>query len=107
VAILEAAQARLQAEAKRREQDYQAALQQLDADRRLLAEAWERLEQEQLETPVVAAAAATPATPASERPAAPRPAADPASEAVTRSILQQFQSLQGDVRRNARERKGR
>src|SRR4051794_15191694 len=34
---LEAAQARLQGETKRREQEYQAALQHLESDRRLLA----------------------------------------------------------------------
>src|SRR4051812_31485999 len=47
VVSLEAANARVVAEARRREQEWQEVLRQLEADRLLLAEAWERLEQQQ------------------------------------------------------------
>ena len=110
VSVLEAAQARRQAEAKRREQEWLAVLQQLEADRRLLAEAWERLESQQLETghgPPSAPVAPVERA-AVERPVVHRqPNNDPDDDPVTRAILRQFQALKGDVRRNAKGRNGR
>jgi hypothetical protein len=110
VAFLEAAQARLHAESKRREQEWSVLLEQLENDRRMIAEAWEKLEQERIGQP-----AGPPAThPASEPDRAPNaataallPQSDPAGDAVAKAVLRQFQSLQSDVRRSAKERKGR
>lgn len=109
---LEAAQARLQAEGKRREQEWQTVIEQLEADRKLLADAWERLEQQQIAAPQPQAQAQRAS--AAERPAAVaattpyRPiAADEPDDPVTRTILRQFQALKSDVRRNAKGRNGR
>lgn len=109
VATLEAALARLQAEIKRKEQDWQSRTQELDADRRLLVESWERLEQERLDTPQ---SVAQPRPSIPERPPTPQPVykpagADDADDPVTRSILRQFQALKNDVRRNTKEPSGR
>ena len=114
VSVLEAAQARLQAEAKRREQEWLAVLQQLEADRRLLAEAWERLEQERIEASVPHAppprgrGRRTHAAP--DRPRRPSAVGDPRCRKtmpVTRAILRQFQALKSDVRRNNKGRSDR
>ena len=109
--VLEASQARLQAEARRREQDWQVMMQQLEADRRLITEAWDRLEQQRIE---LAPDHSSPRPPGSRRrprkpvvPASRQAEVDPASDLVTRSILEQFQALRNDVRRNARGRSGR
>jgi hypothetical protein len=115
VVVLEAAQARAQAELKRKEQEWQETLQKVEEDRKLITEAWERLERERVAGPpaqagvgvrVVAGVAAgtgtvTPA--AQERPAPAAFYAPPAAgeELVSREILRQFQALRGDVRRNA------
>jgi hypothetical protein len=107
---IEEAQVRLRTQAERRDQEWQAALEQLEGDRALLAEAWERLERERVESSAAAApqtkgrvSAAT-----AERAAAPvRPQIDPAEVAndqVAHTILKQFQALRNDVRRNARRR---
>jgi hypothetical protein len=118
VAVLETSQSRLQAESKRREQEWQATLEQLEDDRRLLAEAWQRIEHERLEAPaphpqVQRLVAGDPGAP---QPAAPvRPAAESARPAaggdgddpVARAILWQFQALKSDVRRNAKYREER
>ncbi len=108
VATLEAAQSRLLAEAKRKEQEWQNVLQQLESDRRLLAEAWERLEQEQLDLPQapVTPHAHVSVTPTVERPPVQRPVTDSSDDVVTRQILKQFQALKSDVRRNAKGRSG-
>lgn len=102
---LEAAQTRLQAELRRREQEWHDALQQLEDDRRLLTEAWERLEQErvegapspQAESPREAVSRAEHAPPATHR----QPDPGSGDDSVTREILRQFQALRGDVRRAA------
>jgi DNA repair exonuclease SbcCD ATPase subunit len=105
VAVLEAALARTQAESKRREQEWQGVLQQLEEDRRLLAEAWDRYEREQVEGPAqpLATPPSAPVAVQSQRPHV----FDVASDSVTRAILQQFQALKNDVRRNAKGRNGR
>ena len=111
VEVMGATVARLQAEATRREQQWQAGLQQLESDRRLIADAWERLEQAQVDAPQRSNAdAERPATAPPPAPAEPVPrqsADETADDPVTRAILRQFQALQGDVRRNARGRNGR
>jgi hypothetical protein len=110
VATLEASQSRLHAESKRRGQEWNLLLEQLENDRKMLAEAWERIEQEQLGPPT-GLTAAQPAPDLERAPAAATalelPQVDGAEESVTKAILRQFQSLQSDVRRNAKERKGR
>ncbi len=84
-------------------------LTQLEKDRQLLAEAWERLERERIDA-IAAGSAARPAVPAHHpHPAegismhgspAPRPtAAAETANPVTESILRQFQTLCSDVRR--------
>ena len=102
---LEAAQARLQAELRRREQEWHDAVQQLEDDRRLLTEAWERLEHERVEgtPPPQAASPHDAASRVEHAPAAAHRQPDPVSgdDSVTREILRQFQALRGDVRRAA------
>jgi hypothetical protein len=106
VADLEDRQARLVAEAKRREKEWEAGMEQLESDRRMIAEAWERLERERIDG--TASAQAVP------RAAAPRPQPAPvfrpavtaeSNDVITHAILQQFQALRGDVRRNANGRR--
>jgi hypothetical protein len=105
VAALEASQARLQSELKRREKEWLESLQQIEDDRRLLTEAWERLERERVEAqpasrhgaPGSGGPAVVPAGVATYQP----PAAGSSDLMVTREILKQFQALRGDVRRNA------
>jgi hypothetical protein len=112
LSTLEASHARLQAESRRREQEWQEFLEQLESDRRLLAEAWERLEQEQTSAAPAAAAQAPPTSRISPA-GAPHPAVPQAEkeeqegeDPVAKAILKQFQALQGDVRRNAKGRGG-
>jgi hypothetical protein len=102
IAALEAASARLQAESKRKEQEWQAILKKLDQDRVLLAEAWDRLEQQQVEAPVPQVAT-SPTTVTAAR----RAPTDEGDDPVTRAVLWQFQALKSDVRRNAKGRNGR
>src|SRR5262245_41720244 len=45
-------QGRIVAEAKRREQEWESGLEQIENDRKLLAEAWERLERDRIDGPV-------------------------------------------------------
>jgi DNA repair exonuclease SbcCD ATPase subunit len=111
IAEYEEAQIRLRTQADRREQEWRAALEQLDDDRKLLAEAWELLERERIEGMATAQAPAPGRERNAERAAAtapqgrPRPdAADPANDSVTLAILQQFHALRNDVRRNAKRR---
>jgi hypothetical protein len=107
VMTLETAQARLLAESKRREQEWQAVLEQLDEDRRLLAEAWEEVERERVEGSTSRPAERpTPPNPADPPPTRP-PAVESTDDPVTRAILWQFQTLKGDVRNNAKGRNGR
>jgi exonuclease VII large subunit len=113
IAEFEEAQARLRTQADRREQEWQASVEQLEGDRVLLAEAWDRLERERIEAvaapqgqgqvPVRSPVAGREAVPP-ERPR-PRPEMDdPAHDSVTLAILQQFHTLRNDVRHNTRRR---
>ena len=86
-------------------------LEGLEADRRLLAEAWERLEQLQVQyepraspEPVVSAPSPPPAAASA---AASARADDDENDPMTRAILRQFQVLSNDVRRAARGKGGR
>jgi len=115
LAEAEERQGRIVAEAKRREHEWDNGLEQLESDRKLLAEAWERLERERVDGPHSGAAQA-------HRPAGPQPraaaqpqaaeafrpvAATEANDGVTHGILQQCQALRSDVRRNANGRRPR
>jgi DNA repair exonuclease SbcCD ATPase subunit len=111
IADYEEAQRRLIAQAERREQEWQLSLEQLEEDRKLLAEAWDQLERERIENGagVDGQAPGQPrqAERAATQPARPRPRpemADPANDSVTLGILQQFQALRNDVRHNSKRR---
>jgi len=110
-AALVAAEARAADRQRDRDREWDEQLDRLDADRRLLAEAWERLERREVEAPAHARAHAhahhpgTDPEPPKARPPspAPVPAGDPgADDPVALAILRQFQALKSDVRRNAR-----
>jgi hypothetical protein len=112
IAEIEEAQLRLRTQAERREQEWRAALEQIEGDRALLAEAWEQLERERVEAPAAPASQAPRRAPAgtTERglttPVRSRPEpAEAANDHVAHTILQQFQALRNDVRRNARPRR--
>lgn len=101
---LEQAELRMQAEAAQWEQERQAAIAQIDHDRRLLAEAWERVEREQVNAAVVPATERTRPASIARQPAAwPVPLAGETGrdQPVAEEILRQFQSLRRDVRRAA------
>lgn len=101
VATLEASHSRLQSELKRREQEWADLLHEIEDDRRLLTEAWERLERERIE------AAQADAAPSARDRATPQVSAagtrlvPEADDTVARAILWQFQALKDDVRNNA------
>jgi hypothetical protein len=113
---LEETERRLSAQAERQEREWNASLIQLEADRRLLAEAWERVERERIEYlgasdphaqgqgqqngPPAALAHADAPVPTGSITADSDPK-QPAAQA----ILRQFETLCGDVRRNAAERR--
>jgi hypothetical protein len=121
----EEAKVRVRLQAERREQEWQAALEQLEGDRALLAEAWDRLERERIEAPDPARslspwervaegrvrAGAPPGATASgsdrlrtsAQPTPPEPN-DATEDHVAHTILKQFHALRKDVRRNARPR---
>lgn len=113
IAELEERQTRLVAEAKRREQEWQNNMAQLENDRKLLAEAWARIERERIEHAGSGAGAGVGAGSgrAASAPAAPaapvfRPAvADGTDDVISHAILRQFQALRSDVRRNANGRR--
>lgn len=100
----------LQDEIELHRREWEARVEELDHDRRLLAEAWEQLElAQQACTPM----AARPADerlrhdPRSEAPPPPAPAPAPSPEpdgVVDRAILRQFEALRRDVRRTAESR---
>ena len=116
LAEIEEAERRLSSQAERQRQEWIACLSQLDADRRILALAWERVEQDR-----IACAGASkpnhgshpqgksqessvPATlPHNSAPVAARSAAasSVANDPVALQVLRQFQTLCSDVRRNA------
>lgn len=108
VSTLEASQARLHAEFRRREQEWEENLAQVEHDRKLLTEAWERLEQEQADV----TAHTDPVKPAGPpgKLAAPTAAPtiyQPGGDSVTTAILREFEALRGDIRRNAKSTSGR
>jgi hypothetical protein len=108
---LEHAHMHMKNEAERWERERRTMLEQIEHDRRVLAEAWERLEREQVKNFAVPAAASPPATlPSPPLPTTyvgptPWPAtlssAPGRDHPVTEEVLRQFQSLRRDVRRNA------
>jgi hypothetical protein len=119
LADIEETERRLRTQAERQEKEWIASLTQLEADRRLLAEAWERVEQDRI-------AYANPAEPQhrghaqGQGPQNGVPAARPhagflvaarsaagdsePNQPVAQAVLRQFQTLCSDVRRNAEER---
>jgi hypothetical protein len=106
---LDQARAQFEAEARNWEKARKNQLEELERDRRLLAEAWERLEREQVEGP------APPAPPVAASgssilravgPAAPVARTTSAEESpITQAVLRQFESLRRDVRRSAESRR--
>jgi exonuclease VII large subunit len=113
-AELEEARLRLRAEADRQAKEWAEALEQLDADRRLLADAWERLERERLEGPGGSEGRlprqARSFGPTGVTASAPVGAAAQAridtepDNPVARAILRQFEALGRDVRSAAEAR---
>jgi hypothetical protein len=104
LAGLEQLQVRFEAESGRWERERKAMIEQLEQDRRLLSEAWERLEREQVKTAPVAAESGrstAAGTPPAWALAVPTPGRQ--EQPVAEEILRQFQSLRRDVRRNAGE----
>jgi hypothetical protein len=111
---LEDRYARVVAEAKRKEREWESGLETLENDRRLIAEAWDRLERERVDGAVgtpgqPAPRPASGSVPPRNNPGAPpksfRPAVTPESnDVITHAILRQFQALRSDVRRNANGR---
>ncbi len=116
---VEEARRRLQEQAEREKRDWSASLSQLEEDRRLLAEAWERVEQARIESPSephsnpslhsqgqgpqTAGANGQPRSVASS----PIRSAEADSEPhnpVNQAILQQFQLLCSDARHSAKGR---
>jgi hypothetical protein len=113
---LEETRRRLQAEAEREKQESSASLSQLEDDRRLLAEAWERVEQERIacssapqqnpslhsqgRNPQTAASTGLPRTGGSIPIRSAGTESDPYNP-VTQAILRQFQTLCSDVRQSA------
>lgn len=112
IAELEQRQTLLVSEAKRKEQECQAAMEKIESDRKLLAEAWERLERERIEGAGASAQHPAPHHPA-PRPAPVLHAVDTPSfhppgssdDVVAQAILKQFHALKSDVRRNAGARR--
>ncbi len=119
LADVEETERRLHALTERHEKEWSASLTQLEADRRLLAEAWERVERERIayanagephhrshapgQGPQNGVPAALP--PAGYLVAARSAVADSdPNHPVAQTILRQFQTLCSDVRRNAEER---
>lgn len=97
--------AALQAEIERHQREWESQVEALDHDRRLLAEAWERLEHEQIAALSVPRSPVEPSRPT--RALAHPPAASPSAERddmMDQAILRQFEALRRDVRRTAESR---
>jgi hypothetical protein len=119
-AEVEEARLQLHAEAERQSKEWSDALARLDADRHLLAEAWERVERQRIEglgspggqAPHYAHGQgqlrATPDAPVHTATLMPTPSAgtdlEP-SNPVAQAILRQFEMLCRDVRSNADARR--
>ncbi len=98
----------LRTEIERREHEWDSRLEALERDRLLLAEAWERLECEQLAAVGSSRAATHSGTAVAVDPAPPPRSEPPRSDsetAVSRAILRQFESLRQDVRTQAGARR--
>jgi hypothetical protein len=119
-AEFEEARRQLQAQAEQEKHEWIASLTQLEDDRRLLAEAWERVDQERIDAvsapqehssvhsprphspaPVSTAVPSTGATIPIRSAGADSDAYNP----VAQAILQQFQTLCSDVRQSAHARR--
>jgi hypothetical protein len=120
LAEVEEARRRIRAEAERQEKEWSTALTQLEADRRRLAEAWERVEQQRIEAPGASEGQSHPHAPgqwtprgapaatlhAAALPPARAAATDPDPyNPVAQAILREFQALSRDVRCNAEARR--
>jgi hypothetical protein len=106
IAECEQSQLRLRAQNDRHEQEWRTTLEQLEGDRTLLADAWERLERERLEGATGPAPQPIHRSPLAERtsPKQVRPEPAETDDQVAHAILKQFQALRNDVRRNAKRR---
>jgi hypothetical protein len=120
IAELEETERRLRAQAEQKETEWKISLAQLEADRRLLAEAWERVEQERIKVqsgsdlhpPVHSQRRYSPKgrSVAYAHAGAAVPVRSAGSDSdrdnpVTQAILRQFQTLCSDVRRSAEGRR--
>jgi hypothetical protein len=120
LAEVEESRRQIRAEAERQEKEWSASLTQLEADRRRLAEAWERVERQRIEGPGAPEGLPHPLAQGQWTPrgapaailhaAAPPPAraavADPDPyNPVAAAILREFQTLSRDVRFNAEARR--
>jgi hypothetical protein len=119
-ADIDEAERRLRTQAELQAREWTASLSQLEADRHLLAEAWEQIERERIASASAAdhrhhalahaqgqglSSAVPPTFPHAGPLVATSPAAadsDP-NDPVAHAILRQFQTLGSDVRRNAAE----
>jgi hypothetical protein len=102
------AQVRSRMQTERREHEWRVALEQLEGDRKLLADAWERLERERLEAIATAQTQGASRAPVLEHGAvvpvrAGPEAIDQGNDVLSQAVLKQFQALRNDVRRNARQ----
>jgi hypothetical protein len=90
----------LRGEAERMRQAQHTSLEQLEHDRLLLAEAWDRLEQERLKCAQPHREERRKAAANPSAPQAPISSVAPSSDdPVIQAVLRQFQTLQRDVRR--------
>jgi hypothetical protein len=118
LAEVEETRRQLDAEAERRQQEWSASLTQLEADRRRLAEAWERVERQRIEIPGACGGQTPPQAqvqgPPTGASTALLHAVAPARSATTdpslynpvaQAILRDFQTLSKDVRSNAAARR--
>ena len=124
MAEVEEARRQLRDEVERRQEEWNALLAQLDADRRSLAEAWERIERERIEgrgatggqapphthahTQLQGPSRGTPGTSLHAVATAPSLSAEPDYDSynpVARAILREFQTLSRDVRGNSAARR--
>ena len=105
---VEQARAHFKAEADLWEQTRRSQIAELEHDRRLLAEAWERLERSQVEGHGSSRAATTGGAPVvlvDPQPARRATATTEGESEVSQAILRQFEALRRDVRRSATERR--
>jgi hypothetical protein len=95
----------LQADIDRREEEWDTRLEAIERDRLLLAEAWERLESDQLALAGSSRAASHAAPPAPVAPSRIETSRSDSETAVSRAILRQFETLRQDVRTQAGARR--